>query len=296
MRRRWADLSQSKCVDFDHNHYKMPGARCGMLKQGKLARGSKRSEVRTFQLTFLGTRGEIDIYSRRHRRHSALLIQHKDARIMIDCGADWRRRIRAVAPTAIILTYTHRDHAAGLADGVPCPVYATKPTLELLRRFPLYDRRIMPLRRSIVINGVTFKAYPVEHSIRAPAVGYRICVGRSACFCVPDIAALPDASGTLHSTSIYIGDGATLSRSMVRQRDGALIGHASIVAQLDWCASAGVKWAIFTHCGSAIVRGNAHRLNALIDRLGRERGIKAQLANDGDRLCRRGGAAWQYFA
>lgn len=215
---------------------------------------------------------------------------------MIDCGADWRGRLRAIAPTAIILTHAHRDHAAGLADGAPCSVYATRKTLELLRRFPIRDRREMPLRKSVAIGGVTFKAHPVEHSIRAPAVGYRISLGRSAFFYVPDIAALPDVAGALHGISIYIGDGAILSRSMVRQGDGVLIGHAPIVAQLDWCASAGVKWAIFTHCGSAIVRGDARRLNALIDRLGRERGIKAQLANDGDRLCRRGGTGWEFPA
>jgi hypothetical protein len=83
---------------------------------------------------------------------------------------------------------------------------------------------------------------------------------------------------------------------VVRQRDGSLIGHAPIVAQLDWCASGGVKWAIFTHCGSAIVRGNTRRLNALIDRLGRERGIKVQLANDGDRLFCCGGTGWESSA
>jgi phosphoribosyl 1,2-cyclic phosphodiesterase len=215
---------------------------------------------------------------------------------MIDCGADWRGRLRAIAPTAIVLTHAHRDHAGGLADGAPCPIYATKRTLELLRSFPICDRREMPLRRSIVIDGVTFKAHPVEHSIRAPAVGYRVSVGRSIFFYVPDIASLPDAAAALHGIGVYIGDGATLRRSMVRQRDEALIGHAPIVAQLDWCANAGVKRAIFTHCGSAIVRGDAGRLNELLDRLGRERGMKARLANDGDRLSCYGGAVWDWPA
>lgn len=267
-----------------------------MLKKEKSARKSKRSGVPSLALTFLGTRGEIKIHSRRHRRHSALLIEGKDARIMIDCGADWRGRLRAIAPTAIVLTHAHRDHAGGLVDGAPCPVYATKRTLELLQRFSIRDRHEMPLRRSIVIDGVTFRAHPVEHSIRAPAVGYRISIGRRAFFYVPDIALLPNAAAALHGIGVYIGDGATLRRSMVRERAGELIGHAPIVAQLDWCANAGVRRAIFTHCGSAIVRGDAGRLNALIDRLGRERGIKARLANDGDRLSCHGGAGWDFAA
>ena len=51
------------------------------------------------ELTFLGTRGEIKPHSRRHRRHSSLLIQHGDARIMLDCGADCLCHQSALART-----------------------------------------------------------------------------------------------------------------------------------------------------------------------------------------------------
>jgi hypothetical protein len=40
-------------------------------------------------LTFLGTRGEIDIRSRLHRRHSSLLVCAGGPLVMIDRGADW---------------------------------------------------------------------------------------------------------------------------------------------------------------------------------------------------------------
>ena len=129
-------------------------------------------------LTFLGTRGAIDIRSRRHRRHSALLVEHRDARLMIDCGADWLGRLSVIAPTAIILTHAHPDHAAGLAAGAPCPVYATKETLNLLRRLPIRDRCGMPLQRMITIGELRLTAFPVQHSIEAPAVGY--CVAATA--------------------------------------------------------------------------------------------------------------------
>lgn len=233
------------------------------------------------RLTFLGTRGEIAIRSRRHRRHSSLLVRHDGARIMIDCGADWLGGLRAIAPTAIVLTHAHPDHAAGLAAGAPCPVYATGETLELLRRYPLHDRRRLPLRQPVTIDGVLFEAFPVRHSIRAPAVGYRISAESSSFFYLPDVADLPRASRVLRGIDLYVGDGATVTRSMVRRKNGTSIGHAPISFQLDWCAKAGVRRAIFTHCGSQIVRSDPRQAERVVRRLGRARGVEAGIAHDG---------------
>jgi phosphoribosyl 1,2-cyclic phosphodiesterase len=236
-------------------------------------------------LTFLGTRGEIDIRSRWHKRHSSLLVQRGNARIMIDCGADWLGSVQRIAPTAVILTHAHPDHAAGLSASAPCPVYATSETWTLIRRFPIRERRALPLKKSISIDGVRFTAFPVAHSLRAPAVGFRVAADGECFFYVPDVARVPDPARTLRGIDLYVGDGATITRSMVRRRDGSLIGHAPIVAQLAWCKQAGVRRAIFTHCGSAIVRADARKLNAMLRELGREHGIDARIAVDGDRLC-----------
>jgi phosphoribosyl 1,2-cyclic phosphodiesterase len=199
---------------------------------------------------------------------------------MIDCGADWLKRLKAVAPTAIVLTHGHADHAFGLAAGAPCPVYATDETWSLISRFPL-DERVVKPRVPFTIRGVRFEAFPVQHSLRAPAVGYRITIGRAVFFYVPDLAAIPEQRAALRGTDLYIGDGATIVRSMVRVRDHVLIGHAPVTAQLDWCAAEGVRRAIFTHCGSGIVKGDTRRITARIRALGRERGVAASVAYDG---------------
>jgi len=242
------------------------------------------TRVGALELTFLGTRGEIDARSRQHRSHSALLIEHNDARIMIDCGADWLGGLRAIAPTAIVLTHAHLDHAGGLAEGAPCPVYATGDTQRLLKRMPIYDWRKIPLTRTAVIGGISFKAYRVQHSIRAPAVGYRVSSKAGSFFYLPDVAKLPEPSATLRGIDVYIGDGATLQRSMVRMKHGIAVGHTSIATQLEWCAEAHVRRAIFTHCGSGIVRGDARALAARVRDLGRTFGIKCCIASDGDYL------------
>lgn len=200
---------------------------------------------------------------------------------MIDCGADWLRTVKSVAPTAIVLTHGHGDHAFGLASGAPCPVYATEETWTLIARYPIEDRRIVEARAPFIVGGVTFEAFPVEHSLRAPAVGYRISLGRETVFYVPDLAAIPEQHEALHGVTLYVGDGATIVRSMVRRRGHVLIGHAPIKAQLGWCQAEGVARAIFTHCGSPVVKGDARRIEARIRTLGEEHGVEASVAYDG---------------
>jgi phosphoribosyl 1,2-cyclic phosphodiesterase len=242
------------------------------------------SRQRRTNLTFLGTRGEIDVRSRRHRRHSSLLVEHRAARIMIDCGADWLGRVKRVAPTAILLTHAHADHAAGLAAGAPCPVYATRETWDLIGRYPIRYRRKILAGKPIVVDGLRIKAFPVKHSIRAPAVGFRISVRGKGLIYLPDVAEIPNASTIIRNIDLYIGDGATMSRAMVRRKQGVLIGHAAIANQLRWCKQAGIRRAIFTHCGSPIVRGDTRALSARLSQLGRRHGVEARFAYDGDRL------------
>jgi phosphoribosyl 1,2-cyclic phosphodiesterase len=238
----------------------------------------------SLELGFLGTRGGIEMRTRRHRRHSALLLRCGQARIMVDCGADWRGRVARLAPSAIVLTHGHPDHAFGLADGVPCPVYATKETWRLIERYPVARRRVVSVGEPFSVSGVRFEAFAVEHSMRAPAVGYRITAGFLSIFYVPDVVAIRHRARALDGVSLYIGDGASLLRPIVRRKNGRRIGHAPIRTQLAWCAAEGVRRAIFTHCGSGIVGGDARRIDAQLRRLARERGLTARIAYDGLRI------------
>jgi hypothetical protein len=80
---------------------------------------------------------------------------------------------------------------------------------------------------------------------------------------------------------VYIGDGATLTRSFVRKRADALIGHAPVRTQLGWCAKEAVARAIITHCGSEIVLSNERKLAMELRALAAERGMEARIAHDG---------------
>ncbi|HLU25345.1 MAG TPA: MBL fold metallo-hydrolase [Longimicrobiales bacterium] len=240
------------------------------------------------RLRFLGTRGNIDARSWLHRLHASLGVAYRGRWVMIDCGADWRDRLAALRPRAIVITHAHPDHAAGLSAGAPCPVYATEETWAALRRWPIEHRVVIRPREPIRIRGLTFEAFPVVHSIRAPAVGYRITGGLAAIFYVPDLVSIPDVRAALGGVRLYVGDGASLVRPVIRWRDGVPFGHSPIRTQLRWCAEAGVPRAIFSHCGTGIVTAEPSEVEDRVRSMGRELGVEASVAYDGLELGVRG--------
>lgn len=236
------------------------------------------------KITFLGTRGEIEPRTRRHRRHSSLLVTYRRRSVMVDCGADWLGRLDEIRPHAIVLTHAHPDHAWGLENGSPAPVYATQITWRALEGYPVEDRRTVEPGRAETVEGISFEAFEVEHSIRCPAVSYRISAGRATVHYAPDVVYIHDRRAALHGVRLYIGDGATLHRPMVRKRGDGLIGHTPVRTQLTWCEKEGVPEAWFSHCGAQIVDGDERRLGAELRRWGRARGVDARIAYDGLQL------------
>jgi phosphoribosyl 1,2-cyclic phosphodiesterase len=236
------------------------------------------------KLTFLGTRGEIEARTRRHRMHSSLLVSHRGAKVMIDCGLDWLGKFERLHPDAIVLTHAHPDHAWGLKNGAPCPVHApqrTWRTLEHCHIQRLPDRHTIKERTPTKICGITFEAFPVEHSIVAPAVAYRVNAGGTTIFYAPDLVFVRDRAAALKNVQVYIGDGATLTRSFIRRRRKTLIGHSPVRTQLTWCAKEGVPRAVITHCGSEIVKGDQRKIGAQLREMATERGVEASIAKDG---------------
>jgi len=172
-------------------------------------------------LTFLGTRGEIDARTRRHRRHTSLLVSYRSANVMIDYGLDWLGKLKRVSPSAIVLTHAHPDDAWGLKRGARCPVYETEKTWQELQQYPIKDRHVIKERAPTKICGITFEAFRVEDSILSPAVRYRVSAGCACIFYAPDLIFINERSAALKSVEIYIGDGATVTGSFIRKRGKA---------------------------------------------------------------------------
>jgi ribonuclease BN (tRNA processing enzyme) len=232
------------------------------------------------KLTFLGTRGNIDARTRRHRMHSSLLVSYYRNRVMIDCGEDWLGKLDDLNMDAIVITHAHPDHAFGLQEGAPCPVYATSESWGDLDAYPIKEKREIIHRQPEEIAGIRFEAFLVDHSTIAPAVGYRVGAGDVTIFYVPDVVYIPERAEAFSGASVYVGDGATMTRSMVRKPGEKLIGHTPVRTQLTWCQKEGVPKMIVTHCGSEIVEGDERKLGAELRQMAEERGVEAQIAYD----------------
>jgi phosphoribosyl 1,2-cyclic phosphodiesterase len=236
------------------------------------------------KLTFLGTRGNIEAKNRRHRMHTSLLVAYRRIRVMIDCGETWLGKLDGLSPYAIVVTHAHPDHVGGLKEGVKCPVYATAQAWSAMVRFSVAERRTFTSRKRFAIGQIHFEAFTVEHSILAPAIGFRISAGQATVFYAPDLVTIHQRASALAGVQLYIGDGATLKRSFIRCRGRRLIGHATVETQLTWCKKECVPRAVITHCGSEIVAGGEKNARAQLACMAAERGLEAEIAYDGMEL------------
>lgn len=214
--------------------------------------------------------------------HTSLLLKHGRSRVMIDCGESWLDKIQDIRPTHIVITHAHPDHAFGLQNGSPCPVWTTKETWALIDSYPISKRNVLSVHKKTKIGPFIFQPFRLIHSLKAPAVGYKIHDKKKSIFYAPDVAWIDKREKAMRGIDVYIGDGATIFRNMIRKdkKTGQIFGHASIRQQLTWCQKEKVHHMIITHCGSDIVTKETSALKT-IQALANERNVSVEIAYDG---------------
>lgn len=229
---------------------------------------------------FLGTRGYIEESSRLHAMHSALMFVYRGKRLLLDAGETWRGRLRELDPHWIAITHAHPDHSFALAEGTNVPVYVSAASYDLLKRYPVKKFRVFEDGETLRLGPFRVRPYSVVHSIRAPAVGFRVAVARRVVVYNPDVISIPHETDVLDGVDTYIGDGASLTRPLVRRRGDALFGHTTVRAQLTWCKRNAIPVAYVVHCGKQLVEMDPRELQARVDELAGP-DLRAIVAHDG---------------
>ena len=231
------------------------------------------------KIIFCGTRGYIEESSPLHAMHSACLLVYRGRRLLLDFGENWAGRLAELAPDWIAITHAHPDHSFGLRQGAGVPVFVTQESRDLLKDYPVADFRTVAPGRHVAAGPFDILPYAVIHSIRAPAVGYRVAAGSLVIAYNADLVAIERKEEILTGVDVYIGDGSTLVRPMVRRRGEAIFGHTTVRAQLNWCRQFGIPRAFIVHCGKELVEMPPDELDRRVAALAGD--VQATVATDG---------------
>src|SRR3972149_7270715 len=238
-------------------------------------------------IEFPGTRGEIEESSNIHRYHSSLVIKYKNTSALIDFGIKYNPRLidRINDFDFIFITHAHPDHYIWTVEEekrINIPVYLTKVTLDYGKYKPV-EYRIIKSNKKYRLKDLDIKAYDVVHSLRCPAVGYKIRGDRTIIY-APDILDFEEDKGTVFK-DIYmlIADGSSLNINMARQREGKLFGHTRIKTVIGWCKKYDIGHLVVTHCGKQIVTMDKKELAKKLQEYA-EGKVNVNIAYDGYRI------------
>lgn len=187
------------------------------------------------KLTFLGTRGEAEKSSKFHKNNSAIRLETHNKVILLDFGASWQGKLKFVNPDYIWISHAYPDHALGLrGEKTKIPVFMSKETSGRLpeKKFPLENRQVV--KGNFKFGSIKAREISVNHSSKAPMSGLTIETDEGKIGYFPDVLDVPDKS-IFKELSIYIGDGSSLTRDIVRTTKGKRVGHASMITQMALC-------------------------------------------------------------
>lgn len=129
------------------------------------------------------------------RLRTSAIVRYQGARILIDCGPDFRTQMLRASDDnldAVLLTHIHFDHVAGLDDlraycfEKPMPLYARADVVMNLHKripycfaenpypgVPQFDVHVIDDDTPFLVEGVHVEPIPVMH-YKLPILGFRI--------------------------------------------------------------------------------------------------------------------------
>jgi len=183
-------------------------------------------------ITFLGTRGYIEQYSRQHRYHTAILLRQDGYTLLIDFGEINRGALPKC--NDILLSHCHPDHVCQEINEAGGRVFMSTETHKRLdeKEYPVQREVFKYSGEELKIGPFTVRSFPVLHSTKCPMSVFKVGTARA-----------------------LVGiDGSSFSKPLVRRakEGGVPIGHASLVDQLkNWTKDAKESLRIIiTHLGT----------------------------------------------
>jgi ribonuclease BN (tRNA processing enzyme) len=209
------------------------------------------------RLKFPGTKGEIEENSIKHEYHTSLIIEQTDTRILVDFGEKHSPGLESFVNSfnAILITHAHPDHYIWTIKeetGITIPVYLTQVAFNYSSHKPL-NYKIISAGKSFNIKGLLVTPYNVVHSLRCPAVCFKI-KGDKTIIYAPDILDTEEPKEKVFkNVDLIVADGSSVNINLVRRKDDKLFGHAMVKTIMGWCKKYSIKDLIITHCGKQIV-------------------------------------------
>ena len=173
-------------------------------------------------ITFLGSRGEIEEKAPRHTKHSGILI---NGQILIDVGEpEYRDR----KPGLILFTHLHPDHAYFVREKetfiADAPVYAPESS-ELIPNLSIIEEPFS-------FSGYKIIPVPTIHSLKVKSTGYIIIYEQCKVMYTGDMAWIEKKyHHHFEGLDLVISDGSFLRKGGMIRRDkesGKIYGHTGI--------------------------------------------------------------------
>jgi len=207
------------------------------------------------RLKFLGTRGEVEESSKKHKYHSSLLVTYKGFKLLIDHGLI-SKSLKTIKPDAILITHAHPDHFKWLKkdEEYKGKIYVTRDTKKASKFKKNFE--LIKINKWFKVGPFKILGYRVIHSLIAPAIGFKIKSDKTFVY-NSDLIDIKRKSSVLRDIDFYVGDGSTVTANLVRRsktQPSKIFGHTRIQTQINWCKKYEIKNAIFTHFGKEPIR------------------------------------------
>jgi len=191
------------------------------------------------RIRILGTRGEIEEYSKFHKKHSGILIDN----LLFDIG---EKEYLKYNPKTIFITHLHPDHAYFVEDkeelDIDIPIYAPEKFNDITQK----------MDNPIKIGKYRIIPIPTAHSKKVKSQGYLIVSDKTRIFYSGDMMwILKKYYDKIRDVDLVITEGSSYDRSLIRKdpKTGERYGHKSIKDLVSFFKRLGAKKIVITHYG-----------------------------------------------